>query len=536
MKVELNELNEEVSVDEPILVLAKNNHWFIDGLGQASRYFGYWLKTETEIFRLIDSIVLAEPVRAVRIEGPNQATLFCQSFVLKIKLDDQGLELNFSKNSAVEIYLDLRKIYSNIIVGNVYFFLPIANGYQISFDQKEENWNLDLTVSYQGQLKLINQWLEKKYDFDLKRQSQPAVHYVLFAFKGNVDYLKIFSANKKVLDSIDFFPVRPTLAKVDRQIDFLFKRLSALFQKNHFIAGLPWFGQVWQRDELISLWATSDLIEPNKILSDSISRIETGWDKNQLDASLAAADTFLLLILVSSAELILANGDVFKKYFRLWLDRFFINGSIRLAAKETWMDSLDRPAAIEIDALFLNALTKINVCLADSNLEKIRKFYQRRIKTNLITRTYDQIELERPNFFWAYLIYPALLRKTHWEEIFDQLIETNFSDWGGLTSLNKNSSFYQAYSSGENPASYHRGDSWFWLNNLAALALFKLNRLKYKIYIDKIFEASLKDLANYGLGWSSEIAEAATGRSTGSPVQLWSIATLIKLLRETKNN
>jgi len=60
--------------------------------------------------------------------------------------------------------------------------------------------------------------------------------------------------------------------------------------------------------------------------------------------------------------------------------------------------------------------------------------------------------------------------------------------------VDKKIKFFISEHTGENNESYHNGDSWFWINNLAAICLYRLDRKKYKKYIDKIIEASTKEI------------------------------------------
>jgi len=84
---------------------------------------------------------------------------------------------------------------------------------------------------------------------------------------------------------------------------------------------------------------------------------------------------------------------------------------------------------------------------------------------------------------------------------------------------------------GANNKSYHRGDSWYWLNNLTAICLMKVNAKKYKKYINTIKQASIKDILwQGGIGSASEVSSAAEQTGSGCLNQAWSDATFLELL------
>jgi glycogen debranching enzyme len=142
----------------------------------------------------------------------------------------------------------------------------------------------------------------------------------------------------------------------------------------------------------------------------------------------------------------------------------------------------------------------------------------------------------RPNIFLAYYIYPELLEQEEWESVFDTALEHLWLEWGGLTTIEKGHKYFKDTYTGENDDSYHRGDSWFFVNNLAAIALHRCNAEKYEKYISKIGEASSFDLKWQGiLGASSEVSSAKELRAEGTWQQAWSLGTLIELFHEHKN-
>ena len=79
--------------------------------------------------------------------------------------------------------------------------------------------------------------------------------------------------------------------------------------------------------------------------------------------------------------------------------------------------------------------------------------------------------------------------------------------------------------------SYHNGDSWYFVNNIAAMVLARLDRGRYKKYIDKILKASTDEILWNGvIGHAAEISSACEQRSEGCLMQAWSAATYIELV------
>lgn len=522
MRVELTELQQTAQANQPIIALIRHNHWFLLGLDSHSRYFGYWLNLHGTVRRLIDSFKLNETIERVLITGPASARLIFHTGQIELSLDDQGLNLIASRPIELTIIFDIRALTASTDWGNNYTFLPSDHSYVLQFNQDQENWSLEAQINYEGELKLVNQWIEQNYTFDLGRQSPPFKRFVLAGLKGRITALKVFCSDKPIITPITAILTNPLQ-------NFLLQRCLSLFNSQHFMAGLPWFPQVWFRDELISLWNLEGSFNHNAILTDYYNQLEDWWSINRPSGQ-TAADTLLWLLFVSPLELTQQRLHQLEPIFQAWLETY-AKAELKLSHGQTWMDTLARERAIEIDSLLLATLKKLKPLIHNQQLNDLATYFHRRIKTALILDAYPAEELARPNIFLAYLIYPSLVNSKIWRQLFDQLIQRNFTSWGGFSSLSHDTPHYQPQHTGEKPQSYHQGDSWFWLNNLAALALHQFDHQTYADVIDKIVQASLKDLFNYGLGWSSELSDSQNFQPAGSPIQLWSMATLLQLLK-----
>src|SRR5665811_1810239 len=85
---------------------------------------------------------------------------------------------------------------------------------------------------------------------------------------------------------------------------------------------------------------------------------------------------------------------------------------------------------------------------------------------------------------------------------------------------------------GEDNTSYHAGDSWFFVNNIAAIVLYRFDREKYRDYIEKIFKASTYNILwQQAAGRPSEVSSSNIFAGQGSSVQAFSAATYVYLYR-----
>ncbi len=261
-------------------------------------------------------------------------------------------------------------------------------------------------------------------------------------------------------------------------------------------------------------------------------------------------------------------------------ERFVRDGLVVNNALETWMDTFFDDTAgivgggahdhragarIEIQTLFLGMLRLMNILSELLSNKLIKK------KGGLVNAEHSTqfVELEeqmrvhvretflfkqdgkyvlrdglggeftdatRPNMFIAYYLYPELLSAHEWEDVFDTALEKLWCDWkigGGLSTIAKDHPLYQGQYTGQNNRSYHRGDSWFYVNHIAAIAMYRLNKKKYHSFIQKIIDASCEDTLFSGyIGASSELSSSGAYQPGGCFAQAWSMATFIELVHE----
>ena len=322
-------------------------------------------------------------------------------------------------------------------------------------------------------------------------------------------------------------------------------------------AGLPWFFQIWTRDEMVSLKALSKIANVKQILNRTVSSmLPDGSLPNRFPpSSLESAD---------------AIGWFYKRFNKPVKVKDVIQSALKYHTKEpfvinnpldTWMDTVERPGSrIELQAMRLlmyklldkqkvekdvprSNLESEGFVVKDSKKEVSGKELEKELREKVKEKFWNRIVLFdglndqtiRPNVFIASYIYPNLLSKKEWVFCFRNVLPRLWNEWGGLSTIDKyDPRFVDAYT-GENNVSYHNGDSWFWINNLAALMMDRMDKSKFKPYVDRIVEASVNEILYSGMvGHHAEVSSSKRLDSNGCMAQAWSSALFVELVDELK--
>ncbi|MGB9674699.1 MAG: amylo-alpha-1,6-glucosidase, partial [Nanopusillaceae archaeon] len=214
-------------------------------------------------------------------------------------------------------------------------------------------------------------------------------------------------------------------------------------------------------------------------------------------------------------------------------DKYFL---FRAYPNETWMDTLNRQYPIEIQFLMMNVYD--NLYNHTKNIEYKEKLEKLKNSVKLYylsdSSLYDDLKDRkiRCNIFLSYYYYPKLFSNIEWEKIFDYAILHLYLDWGGISSLSKLDKNFIKDTNEDNyflneGKSMHNGDSWIYINNIAAISLYKVNKEKYKDIINKILESDLQLIKM--IGTLPERSSASKLKPAGALHQLWSLATYIEL-------
>lgn len=501
---------------------------------------------------------------------------------ISFSYSENSFSLYNPKKKWISFPLDIRKIYDESEFGRIYEVEKKKNNILVKF-YKEKNGEKEFSffVCFRvknGEIHLQKQWKEVEYFYDKKREGGGKNRWVFEVFESNAEKIEITFLREKKRNSLHsnlkkcakkhLFNTLFSQKKGGNQnkttFTLLKNSLLALvitqYGEKNILAGHPWFFQFWTRDSAISckgLWLTGEKKGAKKILFNLLQKIdETGRIPNRIPKSdIGCADgvgwVFFRLKELFLAEELSKKEKIFvqeklkeslQKIEKYWMKNELIENN----SQETWMDTVwendERSGArIEIQALTL--------AMYDF-LEKLEKKRSERLvflKKNILKYFWNGAYLNdgsedktiRPNLFLAYYVYPQLLEEEKWEKVFDTALEHLWLDWGGLATIEKSNPLFCAEHTGKNNKSYHRGDSWYFLNNIAAICLFrwqkKQNSQKYQRYIDMIFTASEKNFKKQGAkNACSEISSAAYQTAEGCWNQAWSCATLLELIHESK--
>lgn len=395
---------------------------------------------------------------------------------------------------------------------------------------------LIIGMTYNGRYSFLGTWMLRAYPFDAARNSPPSSLWVYQALRFHSSRVVIAAGltREEVMDQLfhaQHYSPRPYATTRDpyeaakRSLLSLRVYTPAAGIKGLY-AGLPWFFQFWVRDSAVSSLAFAWLnrhearsLASMKLPSQSVPAY---YDLAGNASALSSADGKLWLAFR-------AKELGIKQELRQYASSDFIYNK----EKETWMDTISRAGArIELQALKLAILE--GTPDETSFRRKVREhFFVGGTLLDGIHADGTPDTITRPNILLAAHLYPQLLLPEEWEHTIDGALKALWLSWGGFSTLDIHDLNFHPSHTGEISLSYHQGDSWFWINNLAAIAMQRINPLKYQPYIKRIFDASTNDILFYGIpGHASELSSASMFAPAGSPVQLWSAATYIELHQE----
>ena len=496
-----------------------------------------------------------------------------ERFFMDPRSDSLIYELN--NPIAFSLVLDCKEIFDNDSDGRFYDISEEDGCVVISYAKKQggvARYNYFLAVAGKDYtFERRSEWGPQKYAYDEARRDPPYERYVFnagalkgkeFVFSAGTDkeeakktaraVLKDKERVKELLSEKfnDFIaanqaPMENKEMSVARLAAKFSSQNLTVFNETHnpagLYAGIPWFAQFWFRDFAISAPQLDQEIERAIFLN-----YLNLYEQKGAGALSPAADTEGLFFRVAddlirkgalSEEEKLGVKNLLLKYVDETLPLKMKDGLVFGGPKATWMDTAFKGcgrygASVEIQALALGALK-----LAYT-LTKDRKYAQKEYELLKTVRTnfWDGAILAdglgdktiRPNIFLAYYFYPDLLLEHEWVKCFENSLKALWLSWGGLASLQKDHpNFCGRYRGcGEPDQSYHNGDSWFFLNNIAALALFKVGAKKFEEEIKAIMSAGTNDILWNGVtGYSSELSSADNFSPAGCFAQSWSAAT-----------
>ncbi len=472
--------------------------------------------------------------------------------------------------------LDVRRLDDDETQGRIYNADPLADGLLVTYTKVVDARSGDAyrrSVAIIGaEARRVAEWQERHYPYDARRGETPSRwvwRAAALSVTGSTRFALTESteAARALADAREALRRKPApLPSSDAPIEttLALRSLDSLLQREGLLAGLPWFVRPWSRDELISVGAllkTGRLLDAKMILL----RWWSALDKGRLHAiypseGLIAADA--LGWLAKRTDQLLDEEGRRRERFLSKGERRSILDQARLAAAalplrnglvingpcETWMDTVWEDDGRSGCRAEIQAGTLALFSLID-RLDKPLFGRRRHSGAQLLSATrrallHDRILLDgidgsgkddvvtRPNVFIAHYLFPALLSPEEWTATFDHALERLWLPWGGLATIEKGPLFVDRYSGADN-RSYHRGDSWYWVNAVAALSLSRVDRYAYEERIRALRHGCVEDLLFHGAaGHCSELSSAASQEWGGTFCQAWSAALLSELLLE----
>jgi len=453
-----------------------------------------------------------------------------------------------------------------------------------------------LVIKGAKKYKQLGDWIKKTYSYDARRKTRSEFYVyqalgirvdkhldLVFSFSEDKDKAKtqakrvyenkqyLFSSLRKYV-SHAFTSKDLALSTAMKALDDLLISAEVGERTVGVIAGLPWFYQFWARDELISLKAlmlqgkyylvksilfkyinsiSDDGLIPSRLPrgSSDVSSIDSvGWLFVRIKDYINSLISKKILNDYLSVSDFIKVKRALEKAIQGLIHHYSSNGLIVNNEQETWMDTKlaqRRGACIEVQSLFLAMLNLHNYIASITRSKQIfkslEKEYKQRVRKEFFKQgvLYDCVYTNmpghtiRPNVFLAYYAYPELLTRKAWKQVFDKTLRALWLGWGGLSTINSTNPLFKSEYTGQDDASYHNGDSWYYINNYAAIAMHRLDKKYYAKKIKRILEASKQEMLFSGfVGCCAELSSAKQMRSEGCLSQAWSAASFIELWHE----
>ncbi len=294
-----------------------------------------------------------------------------------------------------------------------------------------------------------------------------------------------------------------------------------------FFAGYPWFLEFWARDSFIaSLGLTSiDELDKTKTILNTFrrkglpSKIETNGN---MEFGFADTHPFFIIAGLHYYE---RTGDLlFKRNLDFTVKNLikevkFEKGLIAHDPKFTWMDTLERDHAIEIQAMWSKIFSVYKKTLHTKLEKEINTIYWDNEETYYADSIKTNGKSVKVNSNTSNPLFRLLFNEPDDIKTLAVLekIRSHFeSDWGVSTWSN----IAQGYS----PWGYHTGSVWGHTTGIAASVGLKNGDLKAGL---KYLKVLASDIKNNTLGGMFENMRADNGELLGCGIQAWSMSMFL---------
>jgi len=531
-----------------------------------TRYEGFFVEHNSSFIKTISRIESQTAVDSLEFHRTQKCAAFKSGKNVEIYsvIEDEPVLVyeNLTDQPSV-VRLDMRDQFHIPQWGRNYGLYEDEGAVIVSYSDDRLREPVFLALVHDGSFQTRGEWVPVEFERDRLRNSEPAVlyEYVLGEFTGKKIVAAFGGTSQEALEralrhksfsragAVLRQKIKPKRA--GRKVDELSKKLAreyakdaldSLFTENRMLAGMPWFTKAWVRDELISLPAFPTA-KARSILSKYLT---ADWQDGRLPVIFGGSNYCSDGVGLLAWAIIFGRLSLDEKEHRALIKRLTRatkslemteneHGFIPSWERESWMDSIERIGyPVETQALYSKILQLTHFLTGDEIYEEKRAGLLKNIRARYLFDGYLHDRLEdptiRPNLFLAALFEPKILTKPEWEACFDTVLPRLWLSWGGLTSVDSQHECFCDVSAGECDTSYHNGDSWFWINNAAALVLHNINATKYAKYIDSLLDASTDEILwhNY-IGCPGEISSAQALESWGCGLQGFSAAAYLYL-------
>lgn len=550
--------------------------------GRRSSYDGFVLeRRDTEhgfcAIKILDGVRFedAGEIEHVTVEPASLIAEYEHGLVAVFTLESTSrsatLQIQTSRPASGAIRFDVRHAYDAIPFHKIYELEPLnvphGQGFSVSFRKSSEgDQRFDIEqelrfACYGAELSLerTESWPHVDDPFDAARGQSAGHHaYEPIRFSGCETIVVTTKKSVKPLraDRIEDETVDRRSAATRAAASQLRGSLLGVGTSPRILAGFPWFFQEWSRDAAISIGGLRQVLDPAtrvSVLLRLARSLASSEESIQSDtSSLRSADaTGLVFLRLSEEKLDAKTRKSVAKLLASALEADearMTDGLVHNGALETWMDTgngFRAGACVEIQALYARMLAYAHELTGDQAYSERLGAFIDAVRSRLIGpdgRVVDHIDENgiaaahvTPNQFLAYAFYPGLFEEGTWRWSFDYALDAlTFTDAPGrIASLEPTSPLYCPFHTGADNRSYHRGDSWLFVNHLAALALARLDRNAYRERIEAIIAASLVDCFERGAFCAfSEVSSAERQDSNGCWAQTWSASTFLELMGE----
>jgi hypothetical protein len=564
-----------IAGDRAVLLRNQIGSTFTEYTTRQTRYEGWYLQESDLFYKILERIEVVDennttsPVTDLTTTGDS---FFWQddsgkSVGFMLAPQHNGLIITSSQPATLRLIFDTRSIYSEPTFGRDYTFLPDDHGYLLRYFDPILITPLFIHIRTSGNIIQDLTWNECIYPRDNQRNSPPS-HLYLYTL-GTITTRRLalgagwsedsareasFAANhlSPAIYNMGNNPHHDTLFSQTNTAKSTVKRGLRMLQTQHGLyAGLPWFHQVWSRDELITALGLSRE-EQHEIIERYIGlQLENGELPTYQGSHTTCADGvgWLCLLVREYGEHLLPDSTKIRLLHflttareQLQTHRKASHGLFFSGHNGTWMDTIGRSGfRIEIQCMFALVLDLLHSLTEDSTYEQERLLLLGKIRQHYWKGTYLADGLGdptiRPNVFLAYLLQPDLLQQNQWGLCFDTAIASLTCTWGGIASLDPTHADFKGITTGENNLSYHNGDSWFFINNLAGIAMHRLDDNRFGKQVVGILQSSTDEILWHNmLGLPGEISSAFELDSFGCGLQGFSGGTYLALLNELETH